>query len=77
MKRMLYMAALALCMELLLPGARAEGIDHLPAAYNIVTVATDEYNRYHAPRAAEMVDAQHQDAVFYIRDGVVKLISWP
>ena len=25
MKRMLYMAALALCMELLLPGARAEG----------------------------------------------------
>lgn len=61
----------------LLPGARAEGIDHLPAAYNIVTANTDEYNRYHAPRAAEMVDAQHQDAVFYIRDGGVKLISWP
>lgn len=59
----------------LLPEARAEEIDHLPADYNVVTSCTGEYNLYHAPRSAVMVDARNEDAVFYVRDGSVKLVS--
>jgi len=57
----------------MLPGARAEGIETLPSDYSIITKNTDFYNLYYAPRAAEMVHAEEKDVIFTIKNGAAAL----
>ena len=57
----------------ILPSARAEGIDSLPSDYNVVTGKTDPYNLYHAPRSAQMVSAGEAEVCFTVKDGAMSL----